>query len=172
MSRFRLAAVLLAVLATAACGSGGELTGPGPGTQHPGTGSTNPLAALAGTYRLATVNGNPLTMPWETDGAFANYFDSGEIVLHADGTFERTIRGRTVIPQMNDIVHNEAWSGTYTFEPSAAGEDNGRITLLSGSELTGFDEDELDITQISITDVNDIPVTSGTQQFIFVYVRD
>lgn len=30
---------------------------------------------------------------------------------------------------MNDIFHAESWSGTYSFQPSAPGEDNGEITL-------------------------------------------
>lgn len=70
LRRFRGALLLMAALATAACsaegGDGGNWsTGPAPGTQ-------SPFAAIAGTYRLATVNGNELSVPWETDGVFAN----------------------------------------------------------------------------------------------------
>lgn len=160
-------AALLAALATAACGgstgdlSTGPSTGPGPGSQEPG-------GSILGVYRLSTVNGNPLNVPWETDGAFANYFTGGEIELKADGTFDRSLQGRTVIPRMNDIIHNEHWTGTWTFEPSAPGEDNGEVTLYNEDGST----DELDITQISITDVNTMPVANGTQDVIFVYVRD
>ena len=115
------------------------------------------------------MNGNELSIRWETDGACANYFTSGEIELKADGTFERTIRGRTGIPRMDDILYNESWSGTYTFLPSAPGEDNGEITLHNDHGGT----DDMDITQISITDVNSLPGATGSQQdLILVYVRD
>ena len=95
-------------------------------------------ANIRGVYRLVSVNGNPTSVPWESDGGFANYFTSGEITLQEGGRFHRTLRGRTVIPGGNDIVHDESWSGTYTFHPSARGEDNGRITLrdADGSEET------------------------------------
>lgn len=108
------------------------------------------------------MNGNPLTLtlPWQTDGAFANYFDGGHIELKADGTFVRSIRGRTVIPRTQDIVYDESWSGTYTFEPSAPGEDNGKVTL----HTSGADADEVDITKISITDVNSVPGANGPQE--------
>lgn len=163
LRRLGTAAVLTAALATAACGgaSGDLSTGPGSGTE-------SPAGSIVGVYRLTSVNGNPLSVPWETDGAFSNYFTGGEIELKPDGRFERGIRGRTVVPRMPDIVHDEHWDGTYTFQPSAPGEDNGRVTL----HTTDGGTDEMDITQISITDVNTIPGANGPQDIIFVYVRD
>lgn len=161
LRRAALAALTLVAL-TSACSGGdaGGSTGPGPGT-------TDPTGSIVGRYELVTVNGDPLTVPWETDGAFANYFDGGHIELKADGTFTRRIYGRTVVPQMNDIHHDDTWTGTWTFQPSAPGEDNGKVTLH-----TGADSDEMDITQISITDVNQIPsVNGGTVDMILVYVR-
>ena len=160
-------AALLAVLATAACSAGdstGPSTGPGPGTQPP-----SGAAKILGTYRLATVNGDPTSVPWEADGGFANYFTSGEIQLKDGGRFSRTLRGKTVIPGRDDIVYNKGTSGTYTFDPSAPGEDNGRITLHHSD---GSDED-MEITQVTITEVNRIPgINGGEQDIILVYVKD
>jgi hypothetical protein len=164
LRRLGTAAFMIVALATAACGGGGGSdfsTGPGPGRETPAGG-------IVGVYQLASVDGNPLIMPWETDGAFANYFDGGHIELKGDGTFVRSIRGRTVIPRTQDIVYNERWSGTYTFEPSAPGEVNGKVMR----HTSGGDADEMDVTQISITVVNSVPGAIGPQDIILVYVRD
>lgn len=168
LRRIRGVALVIAALGAAACGgssgdmSTGPSTGPGPGTQ-------DPAGSIVGTYRLATVNGEPLNVPFETDGVFADYFDSGEVELKSNGEFRYTLRGRTVIPGMNDIVHNETWTGHYSFHPSAPGEDNGRVTLYDDD---GYNN-ELEVTQISITDVNSMPLSDGgTYDIILVFVRD
>jgi hypothetical protein len=132
----RLALVLAAVLpvALSACGD-----------------STGPGSAVAGTYTLRSINGDPVPVTYDESPDFRTEILSGFLRLNANGTFSATHTQRLTVGTTVTIRTNDT-GGTYTlsgddlilrFEDPVSGIRTDIPAVRDGDRLTL--DDEVDI---------------------------
>ena len=120
-------------------------------------------AAVAGTYTLAAVNGEPLPFLTETEDSCREEAISGTLTLESDGDWElRYVERETCGAEVQN--EDEGGSGDYT----VAGQ-----TVRFSDETEELDPSDLDLEELGVGTVNgaELRVTLRDQRTVLTFRR-
>lgn len=159
-----LLTIATAVLVAACGGDIGGPTGPDIGTPNPSTGQQ-----FVGVYRLQSINGNSLSVPyvqhWLGQDTYGKqYVTDGRIEFHPNGEYKLFLNKALRIGTGPLVYGPLERSGSWTFEPAQAGDVSGPIRLhhASGDHV-------IQATPYTVTDDRNLdPFKTGTERLIYV----
>lgn len=157
-------ATLLFALTLAACGGAGDLVGPEP--WQPGQPTDG--RQFHGVYRLVSINGNALSLPYVQhhlgNGTFGKQFvTDGRLELRSNGTYTLFLNKALQVGNGPLVMGPLNRTGTWTYQPAQPGDMSGPIRLdyADGHDL-------VDATPYTVTDQRHLdPFSSGTERLIY-----